>query len=104
MNNGSSHTSRATRVWIAAQPRSAVTYRPKHASCLNMIEQWFSVLTRKLLRRGDFASQHDLEARITEFTIGCNKTGHPWKWTYDADAEHARHLERHPRKDITPAA
>ena len=105
MDNGSSHTSRATRAWIAAHPRFAVTYTPKHASWLNMIEQWFSVLARKLLRRGDFASQHDLEARITEFTIGYNKTAHPWKWKYDADAEHARYLERHPRKDtITPAA
>ena len=31
MDNGSSHTSRATRAWIAAHPRFAVTYTPKHA-------------------------------------------------------------------------
>ena len=42
-----------------------------------------------------FASQEDLENQITEFTIGYNKTAHRWKWRYDADAEHARYLERH---------
>ena len=41
MDNGSSHTSKATRAWIAAHPRFAATYTPKHASWLNMIEQWF---------------------------------------------------------------
>lgn len=104
MDNGSSHTSKATRAWIAAHPRFAVTHTPKHASWLNIIEQWFSILTRKLLRRGDFTSRDDLETRITEFTIGYNKTAHPWKWKYDADAEHARYLERHPRQDATAQA
>ncbi len=105
MDDGSGHTSKATRTWIAAHPRFAVTYTPKHASWLNMIEQWFSVLTRKLLRRGDFASRDDLENQITEFTIKHNKTAHPYKWSYDADADHARYLERHPRHaDLTQAA
>lgn len=36
MDNGSSHTSRATRAWLAARPRFAVTYTPRHASWLNM--------------------------------------------------------------------
>jgi hypothetical protein len=57
-----------------------------------LIGQWFSILTRKLLRRGSFESQEDLENQVTEFTIGYNKTARPWKWTYDADAEHARCL------------
>ncbi|WP_234383490.1 IS630 family transposase, partial [Streptomyces dysideae] len=37
MDNGSSHTSRATRAWLQAHPRFTVTYTPKHASWLNMI-------------------------------------------------------------------
>jgi transposase len=105
MDNGSSHTSKATRAWIASRPRFAVTFTPKHASWLNVIEQWFSILTRKLLRRGSFGSQQDLDRQITEFTIGYNKTAHPWKWRYDADAEHARYLQRHPDKTrVTQAA
>ena len=70
-----------------------------------MIEQWFSVLTRRLLRRGDFASRDDLENQITEFTVNYNETAHPYKWSYDADADHARYLERHPqRTDLDQAA
>jgi transposase len=102
MDNGSSHTSRATRAWLAARPRFSVTYTPKHASWLNMIEQWFGVLTRRLLRRGDFTSRDDLEARITAFTIRHNKHARPYKWSYDADADHARYLERHPLPEPSP--
>jgi transposase len=97
MDNGSSHTSRATRAWLAAHPRFTVTHTPKHASWLNMIEQWFSALTRRALRGGDFASRDDLEAKITAFTVRHNRTARPYRWRYDADAEHARYLTRHPR-------
>ena len=103
MDNGSSHTSRATKAWLAAHPRFSVTYTPKHASWLNMIEQWFGVLTRRLLRRGDFASRDDLDAKITAFTIRHNKNARPYRWSYDADAEHARYLERHPESAPVPA-
>jgi DDE superfamily endonuclease len=79
-----------------------VTHTPRHASWLNMIEQWFGVLTRRLLRRGDFASRDDLEAKITAFTIRHNKNARPYKWSYDADADHARYLERHPSPKPCP--
>ncbi len=104
MDNGSSRTSRATRGWLAARPRFSVTYTPKHASWLNMIEQWFGVLTRRLLRRGDFTSRDELETKITTFTIRHNKNARPYKWSYDADAEHARYLERHPEPEPPHAA
>jgi transposase len=97
MDNGSSHTSRATRAWLAAHPRFAVTHTPKHASWLNMVEQWFSALTRRLLRRGDFASRDDLEAQITTYTVRYHRTARPYKWNYDADAEHAHYLTRRPQ-------
>ncbi len=96
MDNGSSHTSAATRAWLAAHPRFSVTYTPKHASRLNIIEQWFGVLTRRLLRRGGFASRDDLEAKITAFTIRHNRNARPYRWSDDAAADHARYLERHP--------
>jgi transposase len=102
MDNGSSHTSKATRAWLAAHPRFAVTYTPKRASWLNIIGQWLSLLTRKLLRRGDFTSPEDLEAKITAFTIRYNKKARPSKWSYDADADHARYLQRHPAPEPAP--
>lgn len=95
MDNGSSHTSRATRAWIAAHPRISVTYTPKHASWLDMAELWFSVLTRALLRRGEFTSRADLAEKITNFAIRYNRTAKPWKWAYDARTDHERYQARH---------
>ncbi|WP_285711115.1 IS630 family transposase, partial [Microtetraspora sp. NBRC 16547] len=94
LDNGASHTSKATRAWLAAHPRFKVTYTPKHASWLNMIEMWFSVLTRRLLRRGDFTSRENLMEQIDSFTIRHNATAQPYRWRYDARADHIRSLTR----------
>jgi transposase len=102
MDNGSSHTSRATRAWLAAHPRITVTYTPRHASWLDMAELWFSTLTRGLLRRGEFTSRADLASKITDFAIRYNRTARPYTWTYDARADHDRHLAGRPRRDTTP--
>ncbi len=104
MDNGSSHTSRATRAWLAAHPRFKVTYTPKHASWLNMIEMWFSVLTRSLLRRGEFTSRDDLMTQIDDFTIRHNNTAKPYQWRYDARAEHTRYLTRRAHNPTQEAA
>src|SRR5450631_340447 len=104
MDNGSSHTSRATRAWIAAHPRITVTCTPKHASWLDMAELWFSILTRALLRRGEFTSRAGLIEKITGFTIRYNRTARPWNWAYDARADHAAYLARHHAPDGEPAA
>ena len=58
----------------------------------------------RLLRRGDFTSRDDLESKITAFTIRHNKNARPYGWSYNADAEHARYLERHPQPRPLPAA
>ena len=94
MDNGSSHVSKATRAWVAAHPRIAVTYTPKHASWLDMAELWFSVLARGLLRRGDFTSRADLIEKISNFTVRYNRTAQPFTWTYDARADHSRYHAR----------
>ena len=104
MDNGPSHTSRATRAWLAAHPRISVTCTPKHASWLDMAELWFSVLTRALLRRGEFTSRADLIAKITDFTIRYNRTAQPWTWAYDARADHAAYLARHHPPAAGPAS
>jgi transposase len=51
MDNGSSHTSRATRAWLAAHPRFTVTHTPKHASWLNMVEIEIGVMVAQCLDR-----------------------------------------------------
>lgn len=58
-------------------------YTPKHASWLNQIEIWLSILTRKLLKRGNFTSIADLKAKVLAFIDYYNRTmAKPFKWTY----------------------
>jgi transposase len=83
LDNGSSHTSKATKTWLAAHPRFTVTYTPKHASWLNQIELFFSILTRRLLRRGEFSSRQDLADKIENFIEVYDRTAKPFRWTYD---------------------
>jgi len=62
-------------------------YTPKHASWLNQVEIWFSVLARKLLRKGSFASIDDLRAKVLAFIAYYNKTmAKPYKWTLKGKA------------------
>lgn len=83
LDNGSSHTSKATRAWIAAHPRFTVTYTPKHASWLNMVEIFFSILTKRLLRRGEFTSRDHLAGKILKFIAHHSRTAKPFRWRYD---------------------
>ncbi len=62
-------------------------YTPKHASWMNQIEIWLSILTRKLLRRGSFLSVADLQVRVLAFVAYYNRTmAKPFKWTYQGKA------------------
>ena len=57
-------------------------FTPKHASWLNQVEIWFSILARKLLRRASFASRQDLKAQIEHFIAYFNQTlAKPFRWT-----------------------
>jgi transposase len=58
-------------------------YTPKHTSWLNHIEMWFSILVRRLLKRGHFTSVEDLRERLLAFINYFNRTmAKPFKWTY----------------------
>ena len=57
-------------------------YTPVHSSWLNQIELWFSILARKLLKRGSFASIADLRERVLAFIAHYNRTAKPFKWTF----------------------
>lgn len=61
----------------------ASTPTTPHASWLNQIELFFSILTRRLLRRGEFSSREDLIARIIGFIADYDATAKPFRWTYD---------------------
>lgn len=58
-------------------------YTPKHTSWLNQIEIWFSTLSRRLIRRGNFSSLEHLRLRLEKFIGFFNETmARPFKWTY----------------------
>lgn len=63
--------------------RIRFVYLPKHTSWLNQIEIWFSILVRRVLKRGDFTSVDHLRQCILDFIDYFNQTlAKPFKWTY----------------------
>ena len=63
--------------------RIRFVYTPKHCSWLNQVEIWFSILSRRLLKRGQFSSTEELKNRILEFITFFNETlAKPFRWTY----------------------
>jgi transposase len=70
------------RAWLEAHPRWHFHFTPTHASWLNQIELWFSILSRRLLRRGIFKSKDDLKAQLLAFIVRYNPLAKPFAWTY----------------------
>jgi hypothetical protein len=76
-----SQTSRAAFLSDAAH-RIQFVYVPKHTSWLNQVEIWFSILVRRVIKRGNFSSVDDLRQRILDFIAYFNQTAKPFRWTY----------------------
>jgi transposase len=83
LDNGSSHIANATRWWFVDHPRFHPHYTPTHASWLNQVELFFSILARRLLKRGEFHSVQDLVGKVMAFIADYNRTARPFRWTYD---------------------
>ena len=82
MDNGSSHVSKATRTWLAEHPRFVAHYTPVHASWVNQIELFFSIITPKVIKRGNFTSRADLVSKLMRSIASYNETAKPFAWTY----------------------
>lgn len=70
--------------------RIRFVYTPRHCSWLNQVEIWFSILVRRLLKRGSFCSLDDLKAQVLAFIEYFNIVlAKPFKWTYTGRPLHA---------------
>lgn len=56
---------------------------PTHASWLNQVELFFSILQRRLIRYAEFQSVDDLAAKVIAFINDYNRRARPFRWTYD---------------------
>ncbi|TAN34220.1 IS630 family transposase [bacterium] len=83
VDNGSSHAGQASvdRMRVA-WPNAELVHLPVHASWLNQVEIYFSILQRKAIATGDFADLDDLAQRILAFQDRYNQAAEPFGWKY----------------------
>jgi transposase len=85
MDNYAAHKHPNVKTWLAANPRFVIHFTPTHASWMNLVEVWFSMIERQAIHRGVFTSVKDLNAKIRAFIDGWNDRSHPFVWTKTAD-------------------
>ena len=66
--------------WLTRHKNVHFHYTPTHASWMNQIEVWFSILSRKALRKASFTSTTQLRGAIDSFTQAYNKQAAPFEW------------------------
>jgi transposase len=94
VDNGSDHRGKkAARRLRAAYPNCIMIHTPVHASWLNQVEIFFSIVQKKVISPNDFASTGQLAATLLAFIDRYNQTARPFNWKYTA-ADLARLLDR----------
>ena len=84
-DNYATHKHPKVRAWLARHPRWVFHFTPTSASWLNAVESFFSVLTRRRLKRGVFHSIADLQAAINRYIREHNHAPKPFVWTKPAN-------------------
>jgi hypothetical protein len=75
------HKLKPEHPWIKRHPHIHFHFTPTHASWLNQIEVWFSILSRAALKGTSFRSVKDLVQAIESFLRAYNETAAPFEWT-----------------------
>ena len=101
VDNGSDHRGRAAIDRLAkAHPNAIMIHTPVHASWLNQVEIFFSIIQKKVISPNDFPSLEELSATLLAFVDRYNQTARPFSWKYTADdlkdllhriSEHEKH-------------
>jgi transposase len=81
LDNSSTHATPAVQAWLAQHSQVHFHFTPTGASWLNMVEAWFSILTRKSVRRGSFETVRALIRHIERFLAEWNAHPIPFVWT-----------------------
>ena len=84
-DNYATHKHPDVQAWLAKNPRITLHFTPTSGSWLNMVEIFFSIITRQAIRRGTFTSVKDLTSAIRRFIDGWNDRCQPFAWTKTAD-------------------
>ena len=83
VDNGSSHRGKVSVVRLSdAYANAVLVHTPVHASWLNQVEIYFSLLQRKVLTPNDSAGLHELELRIRLYEVLTNKDPKPFEWKF----------------------
>ncbi len=80
LDNLNTHKPKQDR-WLLRHPHVHLHYTPTHASWLNQVEIWFSILSRRALKGASFTSPRQLREAIDHFVKAHNETAAPFSWT-----------------------
>ncbi len=83
VDNLSAHATAAVEAFLDQHTHVFLHNTPTHASWLNQVELFFSIMQRRLIRYGEFDSIEHLADRIIEFINAYNQRAKPFRWTYD---------------------
>lgn len=79
LDNYSTHKPKRDN-WLCRHPNVHLHYTPTHASWINQVECWFSILWRQALKGASFTSPHQVRESIEKFIIAHNQVAAPFEW------------------------
>jgi transposase len=111
VDNGSDHRGQAAVTRLAtAHPNAIMIHTPVHASWLNQIEIFFSVIQKKVVTPNDFDSLEQLSQTLLAFIHRYNQNARPFSWKFTAEDLHglidriSRHEQQNPQDPPLPQA
>ena len=85
LDNYQTHKHPNVNAWLAKHPRVTLHFTPTSASSMNLVEVFFSIITRQAIHRGSYQSVQDLTDAISRYIDGWNTRCQPFTWTKTAD-------------------